>query len=87
MAETTVTTTAPERKATAAMYRRMFMDLPEGDLILQDLLARFHDRKIFVSGGAEGARETDRRAAQAEVIRFILGQIGQLPEDDGEHGA
>jgi hypothetical protein len=77
----------PEQ-ATPEMYSRVFVQNPEGQLVLEDLLARFHDRKLWVAGGVEGARETERRAAQQEVLRFILGRTGQLPEareqEDGE---
>lgn len=80
--ETTVRSTEPNRKADAPMYHRVFVQHAEGALVLEDLLARFHDRKIWQPGGAEGARETERRAAQAEVIRFVLGMCGQLPTGD-----
>jgi len=68
------------RRATAETYERVFVGNPDGALILEDLCARFHDRKVWVSGGPEAARETERRAAEQGVIRFILGRIGQLPE-------
>lgn len=84
MSETTVRSTEPIRKADGPMYHRVFVQHAEGALVLEDLLARFHDRKIWTPGGLEGARETERRAAQAEVIRFVLGMIGQLPESKGE---
>jgi hypothetical protein len=71
---------AKTQAADPAMYYRVFVQNAEGALVLEDLLARFHDRKIWVAGGAEGARETERRSAQQEVVRFILGRTGQLPE-------
>lgn len=64
--------------ATPEMYSRIFVDNPEGALILQDLTARFHDRPIFVPGGVEAQRETEKRAAQQGVIGFILRRIGQV---------
>lgn len=75
--------TIPEAKTptvTPEMYSRVFVQNPEGALVLEDLLSRFHDRRIWASGGVEGGRETERRAAQMEVLRFILGRVGQLPE-------
>lgn len=65
--------------ADAGTYERVFVNNPDGKLVLEDLLARFHDRRMWAAGGEEGRRETERRAAQAEVLRFILGRLGQLP--------
>lgn len=69
----------------AAMYARVFVDHHEGRLILEDLAARFYDVQVYVPGGAEGARETDRRAARREPVQFILNMLGQVnepPADD-----
>lgn len=68
------------------MYSRVFVGHGEGAIVLEDLVARFHDRRVYVTGGEEGARETQRRAAQQEVIRFILGQIGQVQRGETEEG-
>jgi hypothetical protein len=79
--------TIPEAKTPAAdpaMYHRVFVENPEGALVLEDLLSRYHDRRIWAPGGVEGGRETERRAAQMEVLRFILGRVGQLPESREE---
>lgn len=62
------------------MYERVFVRNKEGELVLQDLLARFHDRPIWIKGEHAAERETLMRAAQQGVMRFILGRIGQLPE-------
>lgn len=64
-------------KELAALYQRV-LGGPEGEKLLLDLAARFYDRPIYVPGGEEGARETERRAAQHEVIAFILRQLGQV---------
>ena len=69
-----------ERKVDPAMYARVFEGHAEGALVLQDLVARFYDVNVFVRGGPEGARETDRRAARREVVHFILHMIGQVKE-------
>jgi hypothetical protein len=63
--------------ATAQDYEATFVGFKPGQSVLEDLTAHFHDRKVYVRGGIEGQRETDRRAAQKEVIEFILGRIGQ----------
>jgi hypothetical protein len=80
MPETQPIPEAPRKRADAATYERVFVTNPDGSLVLEDLCARFHDRPIFVRGGVEAQRETERRAAEQGVIRFILGRIGQLPE-------
>lgn len=72
--------------ATAETYARIFVGHGDGQAILEDLTARFHDRRIYVTGGLEGARETERRAAQSEVIRFILSQIGQVQRGETGEG-
>lgn len=63
------------------MYSRVFEGHAEGRLILEDLVARFHDRPVYVQGGLEAARETEKRAAQKEVIGFILRRLGQIKEN------
>lgn len=59
---------------TKEMYARVFDGLPEGKLVLEDLVARF-GRNPYVRGGADAARETDFRAGQLSVPTFILNQI------------
>jgi len=63
-------------------YAATFEGFRPGAKVLQDLVARFHDRDIYATGGLEGARETERRAAQKDVITFILRRIGQTGEAD-----
>jgi hypothetical protein len=85
--ETIARTQAPVKTADAATYERVFVSNPDGALVLTDLCARFHDLPIYVRGGPEGARETEKRAAQQGVLRYILGRLGQLPETPTEDGA
>jgi hypothetical protein len=61
------------------MYARVFGN-GEGALLLQDLTARFFDVNVYCPGGIEAQRETERRAARREVVRFILSQMAQLNE-------
>jgi hypothetical protein len=71
----------PER-ISAEAYHRVFVGHHEGALILEDLVARFYDVDCWAPGGAEGARETDRRAARREVVHFILTKLGQVGRPD-----
>ena len=66
--------------ATAEDYKATFEAHRSGEKVLMDLQARFHDRQIWVPGALEGARETERRAAQQEVIGYILRKLGQIEE-------
>lgn len=82
-------TTAPA-KATPEMYARVFDGLPEGSVILENLVARF-GRNPYVPGGLEGDRETCRRAGNREVVDFIVRQINRAaglnepePNDEDE---
>lgn len=69
-------------KADAAMYARVFEGHHEGAAILQDLTARFFDVEVYVPGGIEAQRETERRAARREVVRYILTRIAQVGQPD-----
>lgn len=62
-------------------YVATFVGFKPGQNVLEDLVARFHDRPIWVAGGEEARRETEKRAAQKEVIGFILRRLGQIKED------
>ena len=63
-------------------YHRVFVGHADGREVLEDLVARFHDRNIHVSGGLEAQRETEKRAAQKEVVGFILRRIGQIHQQE-----
>lgn len=69
-------------EATVETYHRVFVGHKEGAAVLEDLVARFHDRNIHVAGGIEAQRETEKRAAQKEVIGFILRRIGQIHQQE-----
>lgn len=71
--------------APAELYHRVFVGHKEGAKVLEDLVARFHDRTIHVSGGMDAQRETEKRAAQKEVIGFILRRIGAVHQGDNEN--
>ena len=72
--------------ADRSAYHRVFVGHKEGAKVLEDLVARFHDRSIYVAGGLDAQRETDKRAAQKEVIGFILRRIGQVHQtEDNEN--
>lgn len=72
--------------ATGDDYRATFQGFKPGQKVLEDLCARFHDRRTYVQGGLEGQRETERRAAQKDVVTFILARLGQI-DDQGEDDA
>ena len=66
----------------AAVYQRVF-EAGEGAQVLEHLAAKFHDRPVYRTGGLEAQRETERRAAQKEVVEYLLRQLGQaLSEGD-----
>lgn len=67
--ETTALRVPPES------YAVVFERDPVGKAILEDLVARFHDRALFVK---DSARETDFRLGQRDVLQFILRRIGQV---------
>lgn len=71
-----------ERKATPEMYGRVFVGHAEGAILLEDLVARYFDRRSFTPGGLEGARMTDFKEGRRDVVRHILAQIGQVKEGD-----
>ena len=80
--------TEPANDALASIedYVQTFEGFAPGRKVLEDLMARFHDRPIYVRGGVEAERETNARAAQQSVIGFILRKIGQI-HDRGEPDA
>lgn len=54
----------------------------DGPTVLDVLEAKFRAQPMYVSGGEEAARETSRRAAQKEVVDFILNQIARSQRGD-----
>lgn len=69
-------------KVSPEAYSRVFEQHHEGSLIMADLTRRFYDVNVFVPGGIEAQRETERRAARREVIHFILTQLSQVGQVD-----
>lgn len=69
-------------KATPEMYGRVFEGHAEGAIILQDLVARFYDRRSFTPGGVEGARMSDFKEGRRDVVAFVLKQVGQVKGED-----
>ena len=67
-----------EQKELASLYHRVFVGSKEGEKVLEDLVARFYDRPVYVPGGEEAQRETEKRAAENNVIGFILKLVGQV---------
>lgn len=66
----------------AALFERVFGH-GEGAEVLEVLEVRFgRGREIYVPGGPEGARETDRRAAHGEVLTFIYRQLLRAQRGD-----
>lgn len=74
---------APEI-ATAEDYKQTFEGFRPGQKVLEDLLARFHDRPVYVAGGMEAQRETEARAAQKEVVGFILRKLGTIEQENDD---
>jgi len=67
--------------ATAEDYKATFESFRPGTKVLEDLTARFHDRPVYVAGGIEAQRETERRAAQKQVLEWIFSRLAQ-PEQE-----
>jgi hypothetical protein len=65
-----------ERAADPATYARVFEGHHEGVRVLEDLTRRFGGG-LWVRGGLEAQRETDRNLGKRAVLDFILGQINQ----------
>lgn len=70
----------------AAVYQRVF-EVGEGAQVLEHLTAQFHDRPTYRAGGIEAQRETERRAAQKEVVEFLLRKLGQSLSEDTDAGS
>jgi uncharacterized protein (DUF1330 family) len=60
----------------AEVYARIFDGTPEGQQILEELVARFGGNP-YVRGGHEADRETAYRAGQNRVVNFILGRVNE----------
>lgn len=78
---------APVEVATIEDYVQTFEGFGPGRKVLEDLMARFHDRPVYVRGGVEAQRETDARAAQQAVIGFVLRRLGQIHDRENPDAA
>ncbi|MFT3806100.1 hypothetical protein [Arenimonas sp.] len=64
-------------------YARVFENIPEGQQILEELVARF-GRNPYKPGGLDAQRATDFNAGGLEVVQFILRRINRAHGvDDG----
>lgn len=68
-----------DRAELARFFAEVFT-IGNGPLVLDHLEAIFRARHTYVPGGIEAQRETERRAAQKEVIDYILAMIVQSQE-------
>ena len=78
----TVAPTMNRLRVPPETYARVFEADPLGRVILEDLVARFHDCTMF---DPENARKTDFKLGSREVVQFILKRIGQVnapPQSD-----
>lgn len=66
-----------------AAYARVFEGHHEGAVILEDLTRRFGG-SLWVRGGLEAQRETDRNLGKRAVLDFILNQINRANGADDE---
>lgn len=80
-------TTGQPPKATPQDYQQLFEDMPQGRLILEELVARFGGNP-YVSGGKKGDRETAYRAGRNAVVQFVLAQINRAngAQEDASEG-
>lgn len=68
-----------------SLYRAVFVENTEGSKVLEHLVGMYHDRSIHVPGGIEGQRETEKRAAQKDLIGYILRMCAvNVESDDAE---
>jgi hypothetical protein len=58
------------------VYARVFDSLPEGKLVLDELIQKFA-RNPYKPGGRAAQRETDYRAGQLSVPTFIMNRLNQ----------
>lgn len=63
------------------VYARVFDSLPEGKLVLEELVNRFAGNP-YRPGGLEAQRATDYAAGQLSVPTFILNRINQAAGAD-----
>ena len=64
------------KRVTPADYARTFEGSESGKAVLEDLVRRFGG-KLWVPGGPEGARQTDRNCGRRSVLDFIVGMVNR----------
>ena len=65
-----------DNRCTPADYARTFEGSVSGQRVFEDMVKRFAG-KLWVPGGVEGARETDRNCGRRAVLDFICGQVNR----------
>ena len=73
------------RAEMARMYAEVFT-VGNGPHVLNHLDALFRARVTYVPGGIEAQRETERRAAQKDVVDYILSMI-DIAQNGGRDAA
>lgn len=73
--------TDEELDSVAHMFNRFFTS-GDGPAVLDVLDAKYRVQQIYKPGGIEGQRETDRRAAQKEVVDFIYFMLSRAQRGD-----
>lgn len=63
------------REDLATLYRDIFELDRRGAALLEDLVARFGNAKVYTEGGTDAVLKTYQAAGQREVVDFILRQI------------
>lgn len=63
-------------EATPELYARVFENTPDGQVILEDLVARFA-RQALRRGGIDAILETYGRDGERRVVEFIVAQINR----------
>ncbi len=58
------------------VYARVFENTPEGEKVLDELVARF-GKNPYVKGGQEADRQTAFNSGALEVVNYILRRITQ----------
>lgn len=79
MAESVQTIDPGEEIARA--FDRVF-STGDGPAVLDHLELKYRAQRIYHAGGIDGQRETDRRAAQKEVIDYVLSLIHRAQRGD-----
>lgn len=63
---------------TADVYRRVFADNTEGGQVLEDLMGRFYDTRLFEPGKTD---VSSYNLGRRDAVAFILKKMGQIDEE------